>query len=137
MFLAGRAIVDIPMSGLPNDWPSVQRVVHEGSARLVIITEDGGFEPETPSFAGIGDSAMEEPAVQVRVRGAKGEGVEAEAKMLEIRDALHGRVREAVGYTNYMRVKAQSGVLYIGMDAKERPEFTLSFRARKSIELVS
>lgn len=125
-----------------SDWPSIQRIVHDGTKtspvhRLVILTEDGGFEPEPPSFSGIGDSAFEWPNVQVRVRGAKGEGVEAYEKMMEIRDALHGRRNETVGYTHYIAVKALSGILYIGLDSVERPEFTLSFQGWKSIALVS
>lgn len=137
LYLQDRGIID-GSSG----WPSVKRVVHDGTKanpvnRLVILTEDGGFAPEVPSFTGIGDAAFEWPNVQVRVRGAKGEGVDAYAKMAEIKDALHGRRNETVGYTHYIRIKALSGILYIGIDDKERPEFTLSFQAWKSIALVS
>jgi len=131
-YLADAGVVD-GSSG----WPSVQRVVHDGSARLVVFTEDGGFEPETPSAAGIGDDAFEEPAVQVRVRGAKGEGPAAYEQIMAIRDAMHGIVRTTVGYTTYHRIKAQSQAINIGLDAKERPEFTMSFRGLKSIALVS
>lgn len=120
-----------------SDWPSVQRIVHDGSARLVILTEDGGLEPETPSPEGLGDSATEEPAVQVRVRGAKGEGPEALAQITEIRNAMHGLLRQQVGYTVYDRIKAQSQAIYIGLDAKDRPEFTLSFRGRKALYFIS
>lgn len=114
-----------------DEWPSVRRRVHDGSDRLVIITEDGGFEPETPAPEGsLGDSALKEPAVQVRVRAEKWNGDAAFAKAQEIFDALHGLLRVELNGTYYMRIKAQTPQpLFIGYDDSGRPEFTISFRA--------
>lgn len=115
-----------------SDWPVVERRVHEGAGdQLVILTEDGGFEPETPApSCSIGDTAMWEPAVQVRVRGEAWDSPTAFAKAVQIRDELHGILRETVGYTLYMRIKAQTPEpLFIGFDGEGRPEFTQSFRA--------
>jgi hypothetical protein len=68
--------------------------------------------------------------VQIRVRGEPWDGDAAEAKSQEIFDALHGLLRVTMGYGQYERVKAQtSSPIFIGFDAKSRPEFTISFRA--------
>ena len=117
-------------------WASVRRRVNDAMGdQLVILTEDGGFEPETPAPAGtLGDSALMEPAVQVRVRGKPWDGDSAEGKAQEIFDALHGLLRTEVGATYYVRVKAQTpGPVFMGFDAKGRPELTISFRAVRGV----
>ena len=111
-------------------WPSVRRRVHDDSDQLVVLTEDGGFEPETPSAEGLGDSALKQPAVQVRVRGEPWDSDASYEKAQEIMDALHGVMRQDVGYGYYLRIKAQtSGPVFIGFDDRGRPEHTISFRA--------
>lgn len=118
-----------------TEWPSVRRAVHDAQgAQLVVITEDGGFEPETPAVSGLGDVALREPAVQVRVRGNPWDSDGALAKAQQIYDALHGLLGATMGSTYYMRVKAQTPEpLFIGFDTKGRPEFTISFRAQSTV----
>jgi hypothetical protein len=118
-----------------SGWASVRRRVNDALGdQLVVITEDGGFEPETPSPTGIGDSALKEPAVQVRVRAGPWDGDAAVAKAQEIFDVLHGLLRTEMGYGFYMRVKAQTaGPVFIGFDTKNRPEVTVSFRAVQAV----
>jgi hypothetical protein len=118
-----------------TEWPSVRRRVNDALGhQLVVITEDGGLEPETPAATGLGDSALAEPAVQVRVRGEPWDGDGALAKAQEIYDALHGLLGATMGSTHYMRVKAQTPEpVFIGYDEKGRPEFTVSFRAQRSV----
>lgn len=133
-YLQAAGIVDDSSS---EPWPSVRRRVHDGSDRLVIITEDGGFEPETPAPPGtLGDSALKEPAVQVRIRGEQWDSDAAQAKAQEVFDALHGLMRVEINGTYYMRIKAQTAQpLFIGFDEKGRPEFTISFRAVTAVGL--
>ena len=111
-------------------WLSTRRRVHDQQHQIVVITEDGGLEPETPAPDGsLGDSALKEPAVQVRVRGEPWDGDGAEEKAQEIFAALHGLLRTDVGETYCLRVKAQtSQPVFIGYDERNRPEFTISFR---------
>jgi hypothetical protein len=128
-YLASAEIVDGS-----SEWPSVRRNVHDGSDRLVIVTEDGGVPPETPSPTGIGDSAFMEPAVQVRVRGEPWDSDSASAKAQDVFDALHGFMRGDLGSTYYIRVAAQtSSPVFIGFDTNGRPEFTISFRALRTV----
>jgi hypothetical protein len=118
-----------------TEWPSVRRRVNDALGhQLVVITEDGGAEPETPSASGIGDSALAEPAVQIRVRGEPWDGDGALAKAQEIYDALNGLLGVTMGSTIYMRVKAQTAEpVFIGFDTRGRPEFTVSFSAVRSV----
>jgi len=126
-YLADESLVDGS-----TDWPSVRRRVNDAMGdQLVIITEDGGLEPETPSASGIGSATFREPAVQVRVRAGAWDGDSAAGKAAEIFDAVHGLRNVTMGSTVYTRVKAQtSSPVFIGFDSpRGRPEFTISFRA--------
>jgi hypothetical protein len=125
------------IAGGSTPWPCFRRYMPDDTAQCVVVTEDGGFEPEFPTDSGIGDSAEEEPAVQVRVRGARRDGDGPFGKMREIKEALHGKRFVTMGSNVYRRVRAQSGILFIGQDEKERPEFTLSFRAARDVVLTS
>lgn len=117
-----------------SGWPSVRRRVHDGSDRLVVFSEDGGFDPETPSEEGIGDSAMMEPAVQVRVRAEAWNGDAASAKAREIFGIFHGLMRVTMGDQYYIRIKAQTPEpLFMGFDGNGRPEMTISFRALRAV----
>jgi len=123
-----------------TEWPSVRRNMSDNLPdQLVVFAEDGGFEPETPAPQGsMGDAALAEPAVQVRVRGEPWDGDSAEAKAAEIYDALHGLLRTDMGSQHYLRVKAQtSSPVFIGYDERGRPEFTQSFRALRAVASTS
>jgi hypothetical protein len=123
-YLADRGVVDGS-----TGWPSVRRRVHDGSDRLVILTEDGGFEPEIGVAGGIGDAAYRDPQVQVRVRGAAWDGDGAEEVAQMAYDALHGLMGVEIGSTRYLRVAALTGgPVFIGFDGNGRPEFTCSYR---------
>ena len=127
-------LVDITMSGAPDDWPSVRRKVHDGSDRLVVITEDGGLQPETPAAAGIGSSALGSPRVQVRVRAAPWDGDASEDKATEIIRELHGRQAVTMGETLYMLVTAMTDEpVFMGFDEKGRPEHTVSFDLTRAV----
>ncbi len=130
-YLATEGVVDGA-----TDWPSVRRRANDVMGdQQVIFTEDGGADPETPApIATLGDAAMAEPAVQIRVRGEPWDGDGALYKAVEIYDALHGLLRTEVGYTYYIRIKAQTPEpVFIGFDEQGRPEFTISFRALRAV----
>jgi hypothetical protein len=124
-------LADVSLVDGSTGWPSVRRRVNDqmGDA-LVVITEDGGLEPETPSETGIGSATFREPAVQVRVRAGAWDGDAAYAQSQAIFDVLHGARNVTMGSTFYHRVKAQTASpVFIGYDEQGRPEFTTSFRA--------
>jgi len=121
-------------------WPSVRRRVNDTMGdQLVILTEDGGMDPETPAPLGsLGDEALMEPAVQVRVRGEPWDGDSAREKAGEIFTALHGLLRVEMYEAYYLRIKAQTAEpVFIGFDERGRPEFTISFRAQRAVRRSS
>jgi hypothetical protein len=110
-------------------WPSVRRNLNDTSDRMVVLTEDGGPPPEITKAEGIGDTAMETIGVQLRVRGAPRLGDEAAAKAQACLDDLDSLQGVQIGTRVYMSVSAATGEpVFIGFDAKERPEFTVAFR---------
>lgn len=115
-----------------TEWPSVRRRVHDGSDKLVILTEDGG-STERPSASGIGDSAMRNPQVQIRVRGEPWDGDSAEAQIKAIEAVLHGASPGVIGYTVYKRLGALTEPIFMGFDTKNRPEFAQSYRATTDV----
>ena len=126
------------IAGSSTDWSLFRRRLNDSAQQQVVLTEDGGFEPETWSAEGIGDSALEEPAIQVRVRGNPWDRDGAYAKAMEVMRSLHSILRETVGETIYLRIKAQtSEPVFIGFDEKGRPGFTQSFRAVRPVAATS
>jgi hypothetical protein len=123
-----------------TDWPSVRRRLHDGTVaepvnQLVVLTEDGGPQPETPADEGMGDCAWRFPTVQVRVRGDRLDSDAAEAKAQEIYDALHGQLGVTMGEVEYAGVHALSEPLFIGFDEKGRPEFTFSVQMTRPVRI--
>lgn len=123
-------------------WPSFRRRLFDGTAqapinRQVVLTEDGGVIPESPSPAGsMGDSARGEAGIQIRVRGEPWDGDGAAAKIEAIYRHLHGLQRVTLGANYYIRVYAlTSGAIFLGFDDRSRPEFTWSFRATYGVDL--
>jgi len=111
-------------------WPSVRRREHDGSDRLVRIIEDGGPSPEFPADSGLGDAAIEDPGVQVMVRGTKTDGGDAVvAKATEIKNDLHGLQAVTLNGTLYHRIRAMTpDPISIPEDGRGRPLATIAFR---------
>ena len=130
------------LAGPGTDWQISHRRLFEGEDRMVVVTEDGGLEPEIKTERGIGSGALEEPVVQIRVRGRPWHSDEAAAKLNEIKAALHSQLHTTIGSGYYLRVKAQTAEpVFIGFDIgsgsdqgrKGRPEFTMSFRCLRRV----
>lgn len=118
------------LAGGATGWTLTLRRVLDDPAtdKQVVVTEDGGPTPETKRSSGIGDSALADGAVQVRVRAEAWDGDTAMAKAKAIFDALHGQHRITVGATQYHRVRAMTPEpVFIGFDDKGRPSVTISF----------
>jgi len=111
------------------DWTLVYRnMSDEVPDKVVVLTEDGGPDPEIPADAGIGDSAMKDLGIQVMVRGAPWASDETLAKAVEILGSLHGMLNVTLGSTEYLRVIARSGEpAFAGFDERGRPHHSASF----------
>lgn len=111
-----------------TSWPSCRRMVHDDSDALVVITEDGGPQPEIPAAQGVGSAALAELGVQVLVRGNPGDSDEASAKALAIHRLLHGLRGSDLNDLGYRKIRAMTaGPVFIGFDETNRPQFTSSF----------
>lgn len=113
-----------------TDWPSSKRFEHdEDGNQLVILGEDGGPAPEMAADSGIGDSALGDAGLQIRVRGNPHKGDSTKAKAQEIRDALHGLRNVTIGGTLYYRIRSMTKEpVLVGYDEDRRPSHSVSFR---------
>jgi hypothetical protein len=97
--------------------------------QLVVVSEDGGPLPEIKEAQGIGDAALEDLGVMVRVRAKAWEGDESLLKAQEVLDALHGLRAAMVGSREYLRVRALTPeAIFAGFDDDGRPHHTVAFR---------
>lgn len=111
-------------------WVSVKRFEHDdGGNQQVIITEDGGPTPEMKASQGIGDSALGDAGVQVRVRGEPHKASDTKSKAQEIIDELHGQRGLVISGTTYYRIRSLTREpVFAGYDDDRRPSHTASFR---------
>jgi hypothetical protein len=72
------------------------------------------------------NETLERPGVQVLVRGARNDYPTARAKIVEVRDVLTNITDETILGVRFLRVSADSSINAIGVDANERPKFTLT-----------
>lgn len=118
-------------AGGSSDWDLLRRRTMDSPARdqLVVVMEDGGPLPEIPATEGIGDCAMEDLGILVRVRAGAWDGDASEVKAAEIRDALHGLRSTTIGSRQYLRARALTGEpVFAGFDDTGRPHHTVAFR---------
>lgn len=109
-----------------------RRLSDTGGDQVVVVSEDGGVGPEIPVSAGIGDSALEDPAVMVTVRAKAWDGPASAEKANAVLAALHGlrgvQLFPPTGDT-YLGIRAQTPApIFAGFDGQGRPLHTISFR---------
>lgn len=119
------------LAGGSTNWNLIRRRMGDDpiTDQVVVLSEDGGLPPEIKETSGLGDTALEDPAVLVTVRAAEWDGDASRAKAGDIMAALHGMRNILVGTTTYIRIVAQTPEpVFAGFDEKGRPLHTLSFR---------
>ncbi len=123
-------LTDQGIAGGSTGWDLLRRRLMDAPVGnpVVVLTEDGGGQPEIPTDEGIGDSALQDVGVHVTVRAAPWDGDASAAKAIEIYDALHGLLDTEVGSTTYMRVRARtSEPVFLNFDDQGRPRHTIAF----------
>lgn len=93
---------------------------------VITVYDTGGFSPN-PRFP------MDEPTVQVRVRGAPGAYMNAWAKAYKIRDALLGYSNAPLSTVIFM----DGDIFFLEYDDNNRPVLTLNFRVMREPETES
>lgn len=100
--------------GSEPDGPDVQDTV-------ITLYDSSGGEPN-PAWL------LDEPHVQVRVRGSRADYTGAYDKAYEVLDALLGLPAETLGGTVYTGIWALNDPFLLGYDDSRRPVFTVNFR---------
>ena len=111
-----------------TEWQSLRRNRQDKQDKIVVITEDGGPEPEIYKATGIGDAAVRDSGVQILVRAERLNGDAAQEQAQAIYDALHGLTDTTLGETEYIRVVALTSEPSFLQDENERPLVTWAYR---------
>ena len=90
-----------------------------------------GLYDYTAAPPDVPDIGIEYPAVQVRVRGDVGGYRTAWEKAYSIKTILHGKHEYTVGSTKYLQITCESDIVYVGLDERKRPLFTMSFHCQR------
>lgn len=94
---------------------------------LVVLFEYAG-EP-TEMTMGDGDSTLERPGLQVRVRNKS--YPDGRAKIQSVADTLHGLAETVLGGKRYLLIRANQSPESIGQDANGRNEWVINFSVLK------
>lgn len=128
------------LAGGSTEWDLFRRRIMDSpsQAQAVILSEDGGPQPDMATNAGIGDAAIEDPGVLITVRAEQWDGDSSKEKAAEILEALHG-LRSVVlggsGAPTYLRVRALTPEpMWAGYDDQGRPQHTVAFRLLKLVD---
>jgi len=120
------------LAGLQTGWSLFRRRMADKPTsldRAVVVSEDGGPQPEIKEAAGIGDSALRDVGVMVSVRAGAWDSDASKDKAFAILAALHGLMNALVGATTYNRVRALTPEpIFAGFDDTGRPRHTIAFR---------
>jgi len=91
----------------------------------VIVLYDAGGSPPNPKWL------FEEPTVRIRIRGAVQGYAAGYTKCVEIKDALLGLSPKTIATTRYVGIVQISDILFLNNDDKNRPLFSMLFRAMR------
>lgn len=104
----------------------ISRVPEDSPHECVTIFDTGGYESD-------GNTDYERPTFQVHVRGSKGGGYTAGyALARSIYETLHRYANQAVNSTTYHGIWCTTNIIFIGYDERDRPVWTINFRAHRS-----
>lgn len=92
--------------------------------KCVTVIDSGGYNPSLPLSK---IEVIDNPAVQILVRGNKQNYLEAYALLEEIKRYLHGKSQHTVGLTRYIIILAESDILSLGYDDNNRPLLSCNF----------
>ena len=90
---------------------------------IITSIDTGSLQPPSPKFS------RDFPTVQVAVRGDVEDFENGFAKCQAIKDELLGKTQEIIGVNNYIGIYMLTDIISLGRDEKERPRFSLNFRA--------
>jgi len=105
-----------------SGWAICIGVMPKDPDTVVLVTASGGL-PSDPKWL------LDYPAVQVRVRGPKGNWQSGRQKAEDVKNLLLGRTSETQpSGDRWVSITMQSDITPLGRDDNERPEFSVNFR---------
>ncbi len=88
---------------------------------VVTLFDAGGSSPNPKNL-------LDNPNIQVRIRGAVNGYQAAYTKALAVRDALLGLTKRTINNTVYVGVYQMGDIMFIGFDDNSRPLFVTNWR---------
>jgi len=110
------------VSGGVTGWTSGKSFMPPNPDKMIVVYETGGDQPDQTAVTG-----YSYPTFQVRGRSDELGYEELRTKMQAVMDSL--KDADITGYIYIHPV--QSGLLFIGYDANQRPEAVINFKAMK------
>lgn len=104
------------------DWGVYISQEPDQPSRSVTLYDSGGAGDANPKFL------LEEPTIQIRIRGNPDDYTAAYDKANDIRDTLLGRGSTTVNGTLYVGFWQQSDIIYLRRDERDRPIFVSNWR---------
>lgn len=89
------------------------------------ILDSGGYAPTS-------DYVIDNPTVQIIVRGVPGGYAAAYNKAEEIKEVLHDLHNESYGEDRYLGIWAASDILFLEFDGMNRPLFSVNFEVLRT-----
>lgn len=94
---------------------------------IVVLSDTPGF---SPLHAG---GRYDYPSVQVYIRGEKGKYDDTYSLAEDIKQELKAVHNQTINSTWYVGVWANSDIIFLRWDEKDRPEFTINFNIQRSL----
>jgi len=106
--------------GGATDWATYLGRRPDKPNRIVTLYDSGGGTPN-PKWL------IDEPSVQIKVRGKSGDYYPAFEKAQEIKRILLGAPSQDIGGDRWVNFNMAGDIGYLGLDNKDQPDFVLNF----------
>lgn len=107
--------------GNDEGWPIFISQQPPNKDRCITLIDGGGLAPD-PAWL------LNEPSLQILIRGRENEYPETYAKTIAVRNALLGLPSQEVNGDWWVSVTQIGEFAFLGYDEKNRPEFSINFR---------
>ena len=117
------ALTTASVIGGATGWTGYKVFWPDDSTKAILIREGVGPTPDTRW-------TVDEPTLQIWLRGDENEHEESQTKMKAVIDALHNQ-EDAVGAGYVYLIAEGSGYNVVGLDPSRRALFSMSFRVMR------
>jgi hypothetical protein len=118
----------VPLTSATNLYRG--RIPTKTKGLCVVLVDSPGEEPEIATEV----NDIENPRLQVTVRGDKGDYDEAESLARDVEGILTAVRDQLIGTTRYIKIWTLIAPGSIGYDSNDRPKFSATFRVKRRDE---